>query len=154
MNHNLSLRRVVTSFELGLRVEATTYPILAGANPVFDVTGGRILLHDIFGVVTTQLQAAAELMLWNCNMDVGGDAALSIDSADFTGDIVGTQYLFPAAAGGAVTVGAGAYLRLFPALGWVVSAGTIDLDGDANTGGILWALFYTPIDDDAVVTAS
>jgi len=153
---NLSLRRAIANINIGIRVEATTNPIATGQNAVFNIVGGRILLHDLLGVVTTELQAAALLLHWDADMDVGGDAALSIDSADLTGDVVGTQYLMPAAAGGAMTVPAGgAFLRLFPALGWVVSAGALDLHASAaRTGGIKWTLFYTPLDDGAYVEAA
>jgi len=153
---NLSLRRALANINIGIRVEATTDPIVTGQNAVFNIVGGRILLHDLLGVVTTELEAAALLLHWDADMDVGGDAALSVDSADLTGDVVGTQYLLPAAAGGAVTVPAGgAFLRLFPALGWVVSAGALDLHASAgNTGAIKWTLFYTPLDDGAYVEAA
>ena len=155
-NYQPSTREVIRDIQIGLKVEATTYPVVTGQNAVFNVIGGRVLLHDILGVVTVQLEAAALLLHWDADMDVGGDAALSIDSADLTGDVVGTQYLMPAAAGGALTVpGGGAFLRLFPALGWVVSAGALDLHASAgNTGGIKWTLFYTPIDEGAYVEAA
>ena len=155
-NYQPSTREVIRDIQIGLKVEATTYPVVTGQNAIFNVVGGRVLLHDILGVVTVQLEAAALLLHWDADMDVGGDAALSIDSADLTGDVVGTQYLMPAAAGGALTVpGGGAFLRLFPALGWVVSAGALDLHASAgNTGGIKWTLFYTPIDEGAYVEAA
>ena len=101
---NLSLRRAITNINVGVKVEATTYPVVTGQNAVFNIVGGRVLLVDLLGVVTVQLEAAALLLHWDADMDVGGDAALSIDSADLTGDVVGTQYLLPAAAGGAMTV--------------------------------------------------
>ena len=156
MNANLSLRRVITHLNLGLRVEATTYPVVTAQNAVFNVVGGRILLHDILGVVTTDLQAAALLLHWDADMDFGGDLALGVDSADLTGDLIGTQYLLSAAPAGALTVpAAGTFLRLFPALGYVVSAGALDLHASAgNTGGIKWSCFYTPIDDAAYVEAA
>jgi len=153
---NLSLRRAIGQIYQGIKVEKTTYPVVTGQNAVFNVVGGRILLLDLMGLVTVQLQAAALLLHWDADMDIGGDAALSIDSADLTGDVVGTMYLMPAAAGGAMTVPAGgAYLRLFPALGWVIGAGALDLHASAgNTGGIKWTMWYIPLDDAAYVTAA
>jgi hypothetical protein len=153
---NISLRRAVTQIYQGVKVEATTNPIANGQNAVFNIVGGRILLLDLMGLVTVELQAAALLLHWDADMDIGGDAALSIDSADLTGDVVGTMYCMPAAAGGAMTVPAGgAYLRLFPALGWVIGAGALDLHASAaRTGGIKWTAFYVPIDDAAYVVAA
>jgi hypothetical protein len=155
-NYEWSTREAIGDIGRGLKVEATTYPIVTGQNAVFTIGGGRILLLDLVGLVTVQLEAAALLLHWDCDMDIGGDAALSIDSADLTGDVIGTQYLMPAAAGGALTVPAGgAYLRLFPALGWVISAGALDLHASAgNTGGIKWTAFYYPLDDGAYLQAA
>lgn len=155
-NYNQSTRERVRDIHIGLKVEATTYPVVTGSNAIFTVTGGRILIRDLLGIVTVQLEAAALLLHWDATPTIGGAAAMSIDSADLTGDIVGTQYLMPAAAGGALTVPAGgAFLRLFPALGWVMNAGTLNLHASAgNTGGILWTLFYLPIDDGAYAQAT
>jgi hypothetical protein len=155
-NYNKSTRERIRDIHVGLLVEATTNPIVTGSNAVFTIAGGRILLVDLLGQVTTELQAAALLLHWDAAPTTGGAAALSIDSADLTGDTVGTEYLMPAAAGGAMTVPAGgAYLRLFPALGWVVTVGTLNLHASASrTGGIKWSLFYLPLDDGAYAAAT
>jgi hypothetical protein len=155
MNYNQSTRNRIADLVYGLRVDATTYPVVTGQNAVFNIHG-RVWLNDLIGVVTVELQAAALLLHWDADMDVGGDAALSIDSADLTGDVVGTQYLMPAAAGGALTVPAGgAYLRLFPQIGWVLSSGALDLHASAgNTGGIKWSAFYVPLETGAYIEAA
>ena len=156
MTANLSLRRAIGQINYGIRVDATTYPVVTGQNAVFNIVGGRVMVIDLIGIVTVQLEAAALLLHWDADMDTGGDAALSIDSADLTGDVVGTMYLMPAAAGGALTVPAGgAYLKLFPQIGWIVGPGALDLHASAgNTGGIKWSLFYIPLDDEAYVEAA
>ena len=156
MTANLSLRRAVGQIYQGVKVEATTNPIVTGQNAVFNIVGGRVLLLDLMGLVTADLQAAALLLHWDFDADFGGDVALCIDSADFTGDLAGTMYLMPAAVGGALTVPAGgAYLRLFPALGWVLSAGALDLHANnSRTGGIKWTVWYIPLDDGAYITAA
>lgn len=150
---NLSLRRAVAQMHLGIKVEYTLNPIANGAQDLFNVVGGRVLLLDLMGLVTTVIQTAATTIAINFDADFGGDAVMSVASADITADAVGTMYLMPAAAGGALTVpAAGAYLRLFPALGWVLSAGAISLTASAaRTGGILWTAFYVPLDDEAYV---
>lgn len=153
---NLSLRRAVAQMHLGIKVEYSLNPIANGAQDLFNVVGGRVLLLDLMGLVTTVIQTAATTIAINFVADFGGDAVMSIASADITADAVGTMYLMPAAAGGALTVpAAGAYLRLFPALGWVLSAGAISLTASAaRTGGILWTAFYVPLDDEAYVEAA
>jgi hypothetical protein len=153
---NLSLRRAIAELHNGIKVEYTLNPIANGAQDLFNVVGGRVLLLDLMGLVTTVIQTAATTIAINFDADFGGDAVMSIASADITADAVGTMYLMPAAAGGALTVpAAGAYLRLFPALGWVLSAGAISLTASAaRTGGILWSAFYVPLDDAAYVEAA
>ena len=155
-SYNQSTRLRVVDIGYGLRCEATTNPIVTGQNAVFNIIGGRVLLVDLVGIVTADLQAAALLLHWDADMDIGGDAALSIDSADLTGDVVGTQYLMPAAAGGAMTVPAGgAYLKLFPQIGWVLNTGALDLHASASrTGGIKWTVWYYPLDDGAYIQAA
>jgi len=153
---NLSERRAIQGIYQGVKVEYTLNPIANGAQDLFNVVGGRVLLLDLMGLVTAVIQTAATTIAINFDADFGGDAAMSVASADITADAVGTMYCMPAAAGGALTVpAAGAYLRLFPALGWVLSAGAISLTASAaRSGGILWTAFYIPIDDGAYVEAA
>jgi len=148
---NLSERLAIQGIYQGVKVEYTLNPIANGAQDIFDVVGGRVLLLDLMGLVTTVIQTAATTLAVNFLATFGGNAAMAVASADLTADAVGTMYLMPAAAGGALTVPAGgAYLRLFPALGWVLSAGSISITASAaRTGGILWTAFYIPIDDAA-----
>ena len=153
---NLSVRRAVTNIVQGIRVESTMNPIANGAQDIFNVVGGRVLLFDLMGVVTEVIQTAATTLAVDFDADFGGDAVMAVASADFTADAVGTMYLMPATAAGALTVPAGgAYLRLFPALGWVLSAGAITITASAaRTGGIKWTAFYIPIDDGAYIEAA
>jgi len=131
-------------------------PIANGAQDIFNIVGGRVLLFDLMGVVTEVIQTAATTLAVDFDADFGGDAVMAVASADFTADAVGTMYLMPATAAGALTVPAGgAYLRLFPALGWVLSAGAITITASAaRTGGIKWTAFYIPIDDGAYIEAA
>ena len=154
MTANLSLRRAVGQIYQGVKVETTTNPIADG--DLFNIVGGRVLLLDLMGLVTVDLEVAACTLELDFDADFGGDVALTVASADFTGDLVGTMYLMPAAIGGALTVPAGgAYLRLFPTLGVVLSAGHIELDASAAiTGGIKWTAWYIPLDDEAYMEAA
>jgi hypothetical protein len=156
-NYNLSTRGRIADIHYGLRTDATVNPIANGQNAVFTVTG-RVLLVDLIGIVTEQIQAAATLLHWDFDAaatNPGGDAPLCIDSADLTGDVVGTMYALPAAAGTALQVPAGAYLRLFPAVGWILGAGELDLHASAaRTGGILWSAYYIPLEEGAAINAA
>ena len=155
-NTNLSLRRVITSLNWGVQVEYDMNPIPNGVTNVFNVVGGRVLLIDLQGIVTTQLQAAALTLEWDHIADIGANPPLSVASADLTGTAVGMMMLMPATAAGAMTVSAaGGYLKLFPEIGWVLNTGSIALDSSAaRTGGIKWTAYYIPLDDGAYLEAA
>lgn len=154
-SYNLNTRGRIADINQGLRVDATTYPVVTGQNAVFNILVGRVHILDLIGIVTVQLEAAALLLHWDADMDVGGDAAMCIDSADLTGDVIGQMYALPAAAASALVVPVGAYLRLFPAVGWIANTGALDLHASAgNTGGIKWSVFYVPLDDGAYIAAA
>ena len=155
-NQNLSLRRVITSLNWGVPVEYNMNPIPTGVTNVFNIVGGRVLLIDLQGIVTTQLQAGAFTLEWDFDADVGADVALTIASADVAGTVVGMMMLLPAAAGGQMAVSAaGAYLKLFPQIGWVLNTGSLALDSSAaRTGGIKWTAYYIPLDDGAYLEAA
>jgi hypothetical protein len=154
-NYAPSTRLAVADINHGLRVDKTAASIVTGQNAYFNVKGGMIFMIDLIGFVTTDIQAAATLLHWDTTPDVGAAAALCIDSGDLTGTAAGSMLILPAAAGSALTVPSGAYLKLFPIIGWVISPGTIDLHASATrTGVIRWSLWYIPLYEAAYVEAA
>lgn len=152
--YNQSARERVADINYGLRVDTTTGPIVTGQNAIFNVTG-RVHVTDLIGIVTTTLEAAALTLHFDFDADVGGDAAMCVASADLTGTAAGTMLILPAAAASALAVPAGGYMKLFPAVGWVLSSGAIDLHASAgNTGAIKWSVFYVPLEDGAHIDAA
>jgi hypothetical protein len=154
-NYQWSTRQAIADLYYGLRVDNSPASILNGTNHLFHIGGGRVFVNDLLGVVTTVIQTAAITLNWSFDADFGGDLALGIASADFTGDLPGTMYVMPAAVGGALTVpAAGAFQRLYPAIGFVFSTGYLDLVASAaRTGVIKWSVFYVPLDDGAYIEA-
>ena len=154
-NYAQSTRDTIADIYYGLRVDNSPASILTGQNHLFHVGGGRVMVNDIQGVVTTAIQAAATLLHLDFDADFGGDIALGVDSADLTGDLPGTIYLAPATVAGALTVpAAGAFQRLYPAIGYEFSAGYIDLHASAaRTGVIKWSVWYVPLDTGAYIEA-
>jgi hypothetical protein len=153
-SYNLNTRQRIADLVYGIRVDNSPTSIVTGQNALFNVSG-RVWLIDLIGIVTTDIEAAATLLHFDFDADVGGDAAMCIDSADLTGDVAGTMYALPAAAASALAVPAGGYLRLFPSVGWVLSSGAIDLHASASrTGVIKWSAFYVPLEDGAYIAAA
>jgi hypothetical protein len=153
-NFNQSTQKMLAAMGIGMRVDRQVDGIVTGQNPIFTVHDGPVLVTLFIGVVSTQLQAAALLLHLDFNADAGAgfDFDLSVDSADLTGDDVGTMYIPPATVAGALTTDGGGGLNICPQ--WILPAGTLDLHASASrTGEIDWSLWYIPLVEGAYVTA-
>jgi hypothetical protein len=120
---------------------------------LFTVTGGRVLVTNIVGEVTTAIQNQANNTKLVANPTTGTDvdlcAVLNI-AADEVGCLYGITGLFSDA-----MVGANAGATVVPRNPVVVPVGTIDLNCAAsNTGSVKWSITYIPLDDGAAVTAA
>lgn len=127
---------------------------------LFTVSGGRVLVTSLTGVVTTAIQAQA------CTVSLGvtptggsaGNAALAT-ATSVNGAAVGQNVSMPAlsaaSAPQALVVSALALAIPFNPGGIaLVGAGTIDWTTSAtNTGAVTWSLTYIPYDAGAAVTA-
>ena len=122
---------------------AATLPATT-ATPYFTVTG-KILLLDIVGEVTTNIQAQANNTKLIANPTIGADVDLC-SVLSITGDAKGTIYHITgtlATAMQATTSGAG----VAQASSLIVAAGTIDLSCAAtNTGATKWLVKYQPLE--------
>ena len=154
-NYAPSTRQAVVDIGHGLRCDASPASILTGQNHLFAVKVGRVWMTDLMGVVTTLLGGGALKVHFDFDADVGGDAAMCIDHAgDMDASAAGVQFVLPAAAGSALAQPAGAFLKLFPSVGWVLSPGWIDYHASAaRTGVIKWSVWYYPLDEGAYVEA-
>lgn len=139
---------------LGNKAEraAATLPQTTAA-AIFNVTGGRVMINQIVGEVTTVIQTQANNTKLTANPTTGTSedicAVLNISA-----DEVGTLYGITGTASDAM-LGTVAASVPGQTTGVIVNTGSIDLDCAAsNTGAVKWTVFYSPIDDGAVVAAA
>lgn len=146
-NLNATVKKIVS--RTAATLPATTQ------TPYFTVTG-RVLVTQIVGEVTTEVQAqACNLDLWS-NPSVGSDSALCA-VLDINADAVGTIYAIDGVAANAMiaTIGPVFPGTMIPAQGILIPAGTIDLKTSAtNTGATKWTLHYIPLDNGSTVVAA
>ena len=139
--------KAVRKIALGLKVDNAIDAVGAGANDIFEVVGGRVLMVDFIGEVTTNIQAAQTVSRLRIET-----TALS-NTLDITGDTVGTLYGITGTVANAMYDTAG--YRIAQAGALILDEGTVNFhnNNDARTGAIAFSLIYVPIDDGAYVTA-
>jgi hypothetical protein len=135
------------------RAERATQALPATtAEAIFTVTGGRIMVVQIVGEVTTAIQNQANNTKLVHNVGTGTDQDICA-VLDIANDEVGTLYGITGTFADAM-IGSGQTLQE-QHLGVILKPGTIDLDCAAsNTGSVKWTLFYAPIDRGAYATAT
>jgi hypothetical protein len=120
-----------------------------GTLDLFTVTGGRIEIHALIGLVTADIGAVANATKLQFNPDVGGANDLTATS-EINGDAAGQQYSV-----------AGIFTQVLGLTGYacsnppIVPAGKIRLNCAGNDGGggrIRWTLKWMPFDAGATVT--
>ncbi len=147
-------RNAYTQARLGFHVARATAALpQTTAAAIFTVSGGRCIVFQILGEVTTIIQAQANATKLIGNPTVGTDVDLCA-TLDITGDEVGCLYGVTGLNSDAmIGVNAGdlpAQVRAF-----IVPAGTIDLSCAAsNTGSVKWDLWYFPLDLGAAIVAA
>jgi hypothetical protein len=151
---NQSQINALKSVKLGVQVSRPTAGLPATtATPIFNVIGGRILLLQILGEVTTIIQAQADNTKLVANPTVGSDVDMCA-VLDITGIEVGGKLGITGTPANAMFKGNGGSIpaQTVPV---IVNVGTIDLNCAAtNTGSVKWDLFYVPLDDGAYVTVA
>lgn len=150
---------------LGIRVEKTafTLPQTASTN-IFTVTGGRVMITSLVGIVTTVLGATATNL--NLTYTPSGGAAADISAATVcTSDAVGTYYTITGVAADLLSAQKVGGTEV-PTVTWaptptfltgslVFGAGSMQLKSSANnTGATAWVITYVPLDNGAAVVAA
>lgn len=138
----------------GPKVEkaAATLP-QTGNQDLFVVSGGRIIVTGLVGVVTTAVQAQANAAKLVVAPTVGAAQDLSA-TAELNGAALGTLIGFTGTPGGAssLVLGSGAVTK---GTTFVVNPGVIRLNTAASsTGATRWTLLYIPLDDAAQVVSA
>jgi len=138
----------------GIHVARATASLPATtAHALFTIAGGRVLLVNILGEVTTIIQTQAN----NTKLTSNPTTGTSVDMCavlDITADEVGCLYGITGLPSDAL-VGTNAGFAPVMYRKQVLPIGTIDLDCAAtNTGAIKWDLWYIPLDEGASVVAA
>jgi hypothetical protein len=138
-------------------IEKSDGGVLNGADPLFTVTGGPILVKAIVGVVTTLIVGAANGTLQATTTEPAATTALSTTVA-INDDAVGTTYRFIGATGVLTPVTNGAAI-IDPVTvgdcGFLVPVGNINFLGSAaRAGNIKWYMIYVPLSPNSVVVAA
>jgi len=139
----------------GRMVTRATLVLAAATTAIFSVAGGRVLLTNIIGTITTLIGGVANVYL-QLNPTVATAAttalcaALNID-AYAVGDILGItgvpgDAMIPAATGSAIPA---------PTMPVILTVGDIEFVCDAAPGGaVQWEVWYKPLDDAGYVVAA
>lgn len=139
----------------GRMVTRATLDLAGATTDLFTVLGGRVLLTNIVGTITTIIGGVANYFLQHDPTSALATtlplcASTNIDGWD-VGDILGitgipTDNLIPATAGGAITS---------PTVPVVLTVGTIEAVCDLAPGGaVQWEIWYKPLDDAGYVVAA
>lgn len=135
------------------RVARASATLPATAQTAYFTVTGRVLVTNIVGEVTTEVQAqACDMDLWS-NPSVGADVALCA-VVDINADAVGTLYTLTGTLADAMiaTTSGAVKSQANPIL---VTAGTIDLKTSAtNTGATKWIITYVPLDPGSAIVAA
>lgn len=139
---------------LGRQVTRTTSNLpQTAASSIFTVSGGRIEIVRLVGLVTTVIQSGTNNAKLICDPTTGstGDLCTTTDIASLE---VGGMLTIDGTVGNAL-VKANAFAIKQMALPLWVPAGAIQFSTDASkTGQIQWSLFYLPIDAGAAAVAA
>lgn len=138
---------------VGAKVSRATadLPQTATGN-LFTITGGRVLIMQIMGEVTTIIQNQACNTKISHDPDVGAAADLCA-VLDIANKAVGTNFGITGTVANAMVGASHAYL-VAQAAPMILPAGVITLTTAAsNTGKVKWDVLYVPIDEGAAIEA-
>ena len=142
-----SVRKIVEGIEVN---RASALPPQTDTANLFRVVGGRVLLKQILGEVTTAIGNVANNTRLSFNPD---DAAAGniCANADIDNDAIGTVYGITGTV--ATALQKSTNVLVGQAAAHILKPGTIDLicAGNSGTGAIKWTVIYVPIDDGAYI---
>lgn len=128
--------------------------VLAVADPLFDITGGPIMVTGFVGIVTTIVGGAANCQIQVVTTTPAATTNLSTDVA-IDNDAAGTSYTFTNVALPVFTPTTNGGVANVAPVQWLCPIGTIQADTDAaQTGVIAWYMIYKPLSPLSVVVAS
>jgi len=135
-------------------VAKTDGAVLSGADNLFTIAGGPIMVTQFVGIVATGIIGAANMTIQITTTAPAGTVALSTTVA-IDDDAAGTSYTFTAAAPGVLTPTTAGALANVPSYNWLCPIGTISgLGSAARAGVIAWYMTYRPLSPNCVVAAA
>ena len=125
--------------------------------PYFTITG-RVILTNLVGEVTTEIQAQATTIQWVINPTVGADVTMTSAGLDTNGDTIGTLYGVTGTFASQIDVRASGGLQpseLMAYPGILLADGTIDLKTVASsTGASKWTAHFILLDANSSVVVA
>lgn len=148
---------MTTGFYPQVAVQKTGVAVTGVPGALYNVTGGRIMLWSLFGVVTTVIGGVATTLRIDANPTTGTDTALCAASATIAAAPVGSLFGITGTASDAmalVTASQGALLNMATPL--IIQPGSIDLVvvAGGTTGALTWRAMWDQIDEGAVLAAA
>jgi hypothetical protein len=137
---------------LGLRVDRATDNILTGED-LFTIAGGRVLVTQIVGEVTTIMETKTINFKLTANPTTGTSTDMCAN-LDLTAAEAGTLLTISGTEADALRKGSSGSIvaQNNPV---VVAIGAIEATvGATHTGSIKWSLWYVPLDEGAYVEAA
>ena len=135
-------------------LEKSDGAVLNGADDLFTITGGPILVTEFVGIVTTVLGGVANCQVKLVVTEPAGTVNLSTNVA-IDSDAAGTSYTFTVATPGVLTPTTAGALDQVPAIRWLCPIGTINATcSAARTGNIKWYLSYIKLSQFSKVVAA
>ena len=136
-------------------IEKSDGAVLNGADNLFTIAGGPVLITEFVGIVTTEIGAGpATCTIQITTTDPAGTVSLSTAVAIET-DAVGTSYTFTVATPGVLTPTLAGVHDQAPRLAWLCPIGTIKATcSAAATGVIKWYAVYKPLSQNSIMAAA
>lgn len=142
---------VSAAVRLGIKVSKTPTNVATG--DLFAITGGRILLMNLIGEVTTVVETQTNTTKILFDPTGAGASTDLCATLDLTASAVGEFLTMTGTLATALV--RGVRRSLLMATPQVLETGMIELAcGATNTGVIRWDMWYLPIDEGAAVAAA
>lgn len=143
----------IADMHVGLRVDRAAAILANGAQTLFTVSGGNILLTGFYGEIMVAIDAAATLIL-NYDADISANASVYVDtvlgtiSANPNGYVAGRMAYLPVEGGAITWTAAGGACPIDIAPIMVLPPGHFDLTAGAatTTGTMRWSMWYVPLE--------
>ena len=149
----------IADMVVGCRVDRAAAVTSGGAETIFTVAGGNILLTGLYGEIMVAIDAAATLAI---NYDADAklvaleDTALGSVSADPNTYVAGRMVYLPIEGGAMTFTAAGGACPIDVAPIMILPPGHFDLTSGAATtlGTIRWSMWYIPLEAGAYVVSN